>query len=225
MIFQARKGEGISRECFNIAYKPNGFTVTLQDWPWVCAQAEIFAHAKPAASSVEIWCQGKYIVTGCGGSSYWEDHDHLYPETECSMHQIGSLGHCWECFHAGYGFVRHPVTPEEVLRGELNPIKTRFEKPCPACGGGYSRPAVKPAGWTPDAVSSDLDGGPYVVEYVQHGPYCARLNNGEEHSSMPPGLHCAGCGARCCTGNQEDGPCRCTEEDRLADLRSPLSER
>jgi hypothetical protein len=82
--------------------------------------------------------QLRYVVTMCGGSPYWID-----PASDGPMHQIGSDGWCWDCFHNGRGFVRHPVTPEEVGGDYLEALPTRHGDPaCEACGLGYLRPAI-----------------------------------------------------------------------------------
>jgi hypothetical protein len=153
----------------------------------------------------------RYIVTICGGSPYWS------PPGEGTLHQIGSPGHCWDCFHAGHGFVRHPITPGEVLTGSLSAISTRFEGGCTACGGGYTRPAMMPA--TIERDNEPLDGGQYAITYVSHSSRCAALHAGPEHEAMGARAFCAGCAGTCCTGDPAAGPCTCTEEDRMKSLR------
>lgn len=223
--FEVRKGDQ-GQHRMVITTLPDGSWVSVADWPEVLKLAEWFAHREPYDCSADIYWQGRdYIGTSCGGEVYWTDHEGLYPNTEYSMHQIGSLGHCWECFKGGYGFVRHPVTPGEVIDGTLNAISTRFErdgKPCPACGGGYEKPAMMADALTELARRPDntpLNGGDYAVMYVSHGPRCARMGYGPEHQAHQGAFeHCIGCRGTCCTGNPAHGPCTCTERDRLAAL-------
>lgn len=71
-----------------------------------------------------------YIVDA---GNYWRDP----AEPEGHAHQIGSKGACWDCYKETGQPVRHPVTPGEVLTGELLPCRMPDDDPCPACGGGY----------------------------------------------------------------------------------------
>jgi hypothetical protein len=56
-----------------------------------------------------------YVVSS---GPYWRS-----PIDGCS-HQIGSMGRCWDCWSAGLGWIRHPVTPSEAL-GEPEPPRCR----------------------------------------------------------------------------------------------------
>lgn len=224
--FQVRKGDD-GEHRMAVTRLPDGTPVTVADWPEVLKLAGWFQGRDPYECSADIWWQGeRYIGTLCGGEVYWTDHDEVYPQTE-RMHQVGSLGHCWECFHAGYGFIRHPVTPQEVIDGTLNPIRIRFEnprsnEPCDACGGGYTKPCMMTealAALEADPDNTPLDGGKYAITYVRHGGRCARMDAGPEHKALREArTFCAGCRGTCCTGDPQAGPCTCTEADRLAAL-------
>jgi len=176
--FEVRKGDN-NEHRMAVNTLPDGTQVTVADWPEVLKLAKWYQHRDPYECSADVYWQGQqYIGTVCGGEVYWTDHENAYPDAEYQMHQIGSLGHCWECFKGGYGFIRHPVTPEEVIEGTLNAIATRFEgdgKPCAACGGGYTKPAMMSEGLgilEQDPENTPLDGGQYAIVYVRHDPEC-----------------------------------------------------
>lgn len=93
-----------------------------------------------------------YIVSS---GPYWMD-------PEGSLHQILSSGACWDCYQKTCQAVRHPVTPGEVLTGELLPAKMHDDDPCPGCGGGYRY-------W--------IIGGPEpCFDYVEHRQGCQVLS-------------------------------------------------
>ena len=115
----------------------------------------------PAASMSEGGEQSvteHYIVSS---GPYWRD-------SEGRSHQIGSKGACWDCYQETCQPVRHPITPGEVLTGQLLPCSLPDDDPCIACGGGYRYWVIgePPSGWA----------------YEEHHPMCPILSGemGEE---------------------------------------------
>lgn len=88
-------------------------------WPLVAASAETLSGNNASTYDVVRVADDRetYVVTMCGGGPYWWPGDD-------GMHQIGSMGMCWDCWSAGLGWVRHPVTPAEAL-GEPEPPRCR----------------------------------------------------------------------------------------------------
>lgn len=128
-----------------------------------------------------------YIVSYCGASPFW-----WLPGTHGGgMHQIGSAGFCWTCLQPDRdfataedyrGLIRHPVTPEEVLRGE------RAYR-CFVCGAGQNKGALEPHKdvdhtviWGEEYRPRCKDCGrayqyatPEGIDYEPHAPNCPAM--------------------------------------------------
>jgi hypothetical protein len=63
-----------------------------------------------AERTVDVFENGRYVVTYCGGSPYW-----WLPGTDGrEMHQVGSHGWCHDCHKARAGYLHHLAYDDEV---------------------------------------------------------------------------------------------------------------